>query len=159
MIFLKIRWKELLACLAVPLAVGGASAFLTRDGMAAFSSLKQPPLSPPQWLFPVAWTALYLLMGAASYLVKTSGGPAAAVRRALGAYGVQLAVNFFWPFLFFGLGWYLAALIWLVLLWALIAVTMARFSRVSRTAAWLLLPYLLWTAFAVYLNLGVYLLN
>ena len=69
----KIKWKPLLLALALPLAVGGFSAFLTRDGMRAFASLRQPPLSPPAWLFPVVWTLLYLSMGLASYLVWVSG--------------------------------------------------------------------------------------
>ena len=62
----KIKWKPLLLALALPLAVGSFSAFLTRDGMKAFQALRQPPLSPPAWLFPVVWTILYLMMGLAS---------------------------------------------------------------------------------------------
>lgn len=66
---MKIQWKKLIICILIPLAVGGASAFLTRDGIQVFEWINKPPLSPPAWLFPVAWTILYVLMGISSYLV------------------------------------------------------------------------------------------
>lgn len=59
---MKIEWKKLVPCLILPLAVGGIAAFLTRDGMRLFETVEKPPLSPPGWLFPVAWTILYLMM-------------------------------------------------------------------------------------------------
>ena len=121
--------------------------------------LEQPPLSPPGWLFPVAWSLLYVLMGAASYLVLSSAAPLYERRRALKLYAVQLVVNVLWPPIFFGLGLYLAALLWLALLWVLALITALRFRRVSRPAACLLAPYIVWLTFAAYLNLGVWLLN
>ena len=72
---MKVNWKKLLICLAIPLGVGGLAALLTGGGMEAYSQFNQPPLSPPGWLFPVVWTALYLLMGYASYRVLVSGKP------------------------------------------------------------------------------------
>lgn len=156
---MKIAWKHLGIALAIPLLVGGASALTTGQSMERYAMLRQPPLSPPGWLFPVVWTALFLLMGLSSYLVWTSGGQAEAVRRALTLYGVQLAVNFLWPILFFNLGAYLLAMVWLVLLWGLIGATMLAFRRLSVKAGWMLAPYLAWVTFAGYLNLGVYLLN
>ena len=60
---MKIQWKPLLICVAIPLAVGGLAALLSREGMNVFASLEKPPLSPPGWLFPVVWTILYVLMG------------------------------------------------------------------------------------------------
>lgn len=156
---MKIQWKKLLICLAIPLAVGGASAYLTKDSMAQFAQLNQPPLSPPGWVFPVAWTILYLLMGWASYLVAVSREQPGKVKSALNAYGAQLLVNFFWPTLFFTLGRYLLAFAWLLLLLALVVVTWQRFRKISRLAGALLLPYLAWLLFAAYLNFGVFLLN
>ena len=155
---MKIQWKKLLACLAVPLAVGGLSALITGGGMQAFEALNKPPLAPPGWLFPVVWTILYILMGTASYLVLTSGKPRRA-RAALYVYAVQLVFNFFWPVLFFSLKMYLAAFIWLVLLWLLILAAAVLFCQISKPAGLLLIPYLLWVAFAGYLNFAVYLLN
>lgn len=151
--------KALIICLLIPLAVGGLAAWLTMDSMAQFAALAQPPLSPPGWVFPVVWTILYLLMGWASFLIWKSGAPQAAKRRALGPYGVQLAVNFVWPLLFFRAGLYGFALIWLVILLVLVAETMLAFGRIDMRAAWLLAPYLLWLLFAAYLNAGVWLLN
>lgn len=156
---MKGNGKHLAVAMAIPLAVGGASALATREGMARYAALNRPPLSPPGWLFPVVWTVLFLLMGASSYKVWASGGPEQAIRRALVLYGVQLAVNFLWPFFFFSLGAYGLAFAWLALLWVLIVATMAAFRRLSSPASWMLAPYLAWMTFAGYLNLGVWVLN
>lgn len=156
---MKINWKRLIICLAIPLAAGGAAALLTQSSMEQFEQLNQPPLSPPGRLFPIAWTALYILMGTASYLVLQSGAGKPLIHRALRAYGVQLAFNFLWPIFFFRMGSYLFSLIWLIALWILILITILRFFRIKTVAGWLLAPYLLWTTFAAYLNLGVWLLN
>lgn len=153
---MKVQWKKLSICLAVPLAAGGASAFLTKDNMQIFESVNKPPLSPPGWLFPTAWTILYLLMGYASYLAVTSGGPDAP---GMLAYGIQLIFNFFWPIFFFNRRMYLFSFFWLVVMWLVILTAAAQFYRYSRPAGYLLVPYLLWVAFAGYLNLGIYLLN
>ena len=156
---MRMKWKTLAIALVIPLAVGGLSALVTRREMEAFSQLNQPPLSPPSWLFPVVWTILFLLMGLASYLVLTGNAPDGVTRRALTVYGVQLGVNFFWSILFFNLKWYLFSFFWLVLLWGLILVTMILFFPIRRPAGWLLVPYLLWTTFAGYLNFGIFFLN
>ena len=156
---LKINKKLLIICLVIPLAVGGIAALLTGGGMDTFETLNQPPLSPPGWLFPVVWTILYILMGIASYLVLTSGKSGENIRRALVLYGIQLVFNFLWPILFFSLSAYLFAFIWLVVLWLLILATTISFYRISDIAGYLMIPYLIWVAFAGYLNLGIYLLN
>ena len=153
---MKIDWKKLIVCLAVPLAVGGLAALLTRGSMETFEAVAKPPLAPPGWLFPVVWTVLYVLMGTASYLVLTSGRPNGL---ALLLYGAQLLFNFFWPLFFFNMQAYLFAFVWLVLLWLLILAATILFFRISRPAGWLMVPYLLWVAFAGYLNLSIYLLN
>lgn len=155
---MKIQWKKLLLCLAIPLAVGGLATLLS-GGMGDFQDMVQPPLSPPGWVFPVVWTILYLLMGYASYRVLISGADQAQVRKALRLYGAQLALNFLWPLIFFGLEWYLVAFIVLAALWILIFLTIRAFCKIDEAAGNLLLPYLLWVTFAGYLNLGVYLLN
>ena len=156
---MKIKWKQLLICLAIPLATGGLSALISGSGMQSYGELNQPPFSPPGWLFPVVWTILYLLMGYASYRVLTSGEDPKYIRKALSLYGAQLAFNFLWPLIFFGLDWYLAAFIVLIGLWILIFLTIRAFAMLDERAADLLLPYILWVTFAGYLNVGVYLLN
>ena len=155
---MKINWKKLLICLAIPLAVGGLATLLS-GGMDTYAELVQPPLSPPGWIFPIVWTILYLLMGYASYRILVSDAPPAAIRKALTFYAIQLALNFLWPLVFFGLQWYWAAFILLLALWVFIYLTMHLFGSIDDTAANLLIPYLLWVTFAGYLNLGVALLN
>lgn len=154
---MKIKWKKLLICIAIPLAVGALSALLTRDAMAMFETVNKPALSPPGWLFPVVWTILYTLMGIASYIVLESGSPLK--RSALTFYALQLIFNFFWSIIFFNLEAYLFAFVWLLILWALILVTMLKFYKISERTGDLMLPYLLWVTFAAYLNFGIYLMN
>ena len=151
--------KLLVVCIAIPLLVGGLSAFLTMDGMADFAAIEKPPLSPPGILFPIVWTVLYVLMGVASYLVLTSDARQDDIDHAITLYAIQLVLNFFWSIIFFRLEWYLVAFIWLVLLWIAILYTLLLFRKISKTAGWLLVPYLLWVTFAGYLNLSIYLLN
>ena len=100
------------------LATGAVSGFFTRNGMKVFATLNKPPLSPPGWLFPVVWTILFIMMGIASFLIASR--PKSRARdKALTLYGIQLAVNFLWPFFFFGAGWYGFAFLWLIFLWGL----------------------------------------
>ena len=153
---MKIQWGKLIFCMGFPLALGGLAGLLTRSGMETFQWIRKPALSPPGWLFPVVWTILYLLMGIASYLVLTSGKPN---RPALAVYGIQLIFNFLWPIIFFNLEAYLFSFICLVILWLLIITTMILFFRISKSAGYLLVPYLLWVTFAGYLNFSIYLLN
>lgn len=155
----KIQYGPLAAALAIPLAVGGFSAFLTRDGMNYFKIVSKPPLSPPTWVFPVVWTILYLMLGAASYLVWVSGASNARRDRALTVYGLGLAVNFLWPIVFFTMRFYLTAFVLLLLLWILAVVTALLFSCIEEKAGKLLIPYIVWLSFAAYLNVGVWLLN
>ncbi len=155
---MKLNWKKLLLCLALPLAVGGLAALLS-GGTELYKELNRPPLSPPGWVFPVVWSILYLLMGYSSYRILESGADPAQIRKALILYGVQLAVNFLWPLLFFGGQLYLSALLVLTLLWVLIFLTVRAFSPIDELASDLLIPYLLWVSFAWYLNLGIFLLN
>ena len=155
---MKIKWKKLLVCLAIPLGVGVLAGLLT-GGMTQYRQLRQPPLAPPGWVFPVVWTILYVLMGYASYRIWVSDSPKREKQDALKLYGAQLAVNFLWPLVFFGLEQYLLAFFVLLLLWALIFFTIRAFARIDETAADLLLPYIIWVTFAGYLNVGVYLLN
>jgi len=152
------RWT-LLICLAIPLAVGGLASFLSGGGMEMFAVLEKPPLSPPGWLFPIVWTILYILMGLASYYIYTADAPKEDISDALTIYGYQLVVNFLWPIFFFDFQWYLFSFFWLLLLWFLIIVMIKRFSGISKLAAYLCVPYLIWVTFAGYLNLGIWWLN
>ncbi len=156
---MKIRWKTLIIAIAIPLAVGALSAFLTMGSMEHFASLEQPPLSPPGWLFPVVWTVLFALMGIASYLVFESGAPAEKKSAALRVYALQLAFNFLWSILFFNLDMYWAAFVWLLALLVLIIITTVMFYRIRPAAAYLMIPYIAWVTFAAYLNVAIAILN
>ncbi|MBQ7775247.1 MAG: tryptophan-rich sensory protein [Lachnospiraceae bacterium] len=156
---MKIDKKLLAKCIALPLLVGGVAALLTSGNMKLFEMVEKPPLSPPGWLFPVAWTILYTLMGVASYLMLTGEATKVEKSKALSIYIYQLVVNFLWPTFFFNFQWFFFSFLWLVLLWVLIVVTIIRFYRISKPAGWLLIPYLVWVTFAGYLNFGIWLLN
>ena len=134
---MNIQWKNLTTAIAIPLAVGGLSALLTQDGIRTFDQVVQPALTPPDWVFPIVWTILFVLMGIASYLVATTDPQP----EALLLYAVQLVFNLLWS------------------VWFLILATTIAFYRISKPAGYLMLPYLLWVTFAGYLNLCVWLLN
>lgn len=144
-------------CIAIPLVVGFVSSMLTRSAMTAYNGMKQPPLSPPAWLFPIAWTILYVLMGIASYLIYRSTSEYSSI--AMIIYAVQLIMNFFWSLIFFNMENYWFALIWLLIMWAMILVLLMLTSRFSMLAMFCLLPLALWTTFAAYLNLMVARMN
>lgn len=118
----------------------------------------RPPWAPPGWLFGPVWSALYLLMGLAAWLVWRVRGFAGA-RSALLVFVSQLAVNALWTWLFFV--WRQGALAFLeiLMLWVLILVTIGLFWRASRVAALLLLPYLAWVSFASVLTFAIWRLN
>lgn len=156
---MKIDKRLLLICIAIPVLTGLIAGLLTGGGMETFAGIDKPPLSPPGWLFPVVWTILYTLMGISSYIVITSGKTQEQTSDALRIYIVQLAVNFMWPFLFFTMGWYLFAFIWLVLLWILVFIMIVMFKDISKLAAYLNIPYLVWLTFAAYLNFAIWILN
>lgn len=153
---MRVNWKKLLISIVIPLAVGGLASALSGGMGADYQTYNRPPLSPPAWLFPVVWTILYALMGYASYLVAEAPGEN---RKALTLYGVQLALNFLWPILFFRFDMVLGALILLVVLWVLVLLTIRAFSEVNERAGDLLIPYILWLTFALYLNFGIFILN
>lgn len=155
----KLRIGALIAALLIPLAAGGFSAFLTAGDMDLYESMSRPALAPPGWLFPIAWTVLYVMMGVASYLVYVSDAPAETKRKAFRPYIAQLAMNFFWSTLFFTYNRFLTALIWLLLMWVLVLITMIRFFRISRASGLMMCGLLLWLTFAAYLNLACYVLS
>lgn len=153
----KSRTAVYAVSIGIALAVGAVSALLSMKGMKEFASLKQPPLSPPGWLFPVAWTILYTLMGISAarvYLADTQE-----TKKALTVYAVQLFVNALWSPIFFSLELRLVAFIWLLMLLALTVYMTGLFKRIDATAGNLQFPYIIWLIFAAYLNLGVFILN
>ncbi|MEE1319895.1 MAG: TspO/MBR family protein [Ruminococcus sp.] len=153
----KLNLKHLAISLAISLGTGILAGLLTMGSMENFEKIAKPPLTPPSILFPIVWFILFTLMGISSYIIYESDSPYR--KNALTIYGIQLVVNFIWPLLFFNLQAYLFSFIWIMLLWVLIIVMIVEFYKVSKPAALLQIPYLLWVTFAAYLNFGVFLLN
>lgn len=156
---MKENTKLLIKSIALPLLAGAVSGLLSGNAMGDFQTLTKPSLSPPAWLFPVVWTILYILMGYSSYLIRTSDADKETKSNALMLYNYQLIVNFLWPIFFFNFGWYLFSLLWLILLWILVFLMIRYFYKISKKAAYLNIPYLIWLTFATYLNAGFWLLN
>ena len=159
-------WKTILILvgfIALPLIVGGLSAAITGDAMSKFGQFNKPPLAPPSWLFPVAWSILYVLMGIASFLIwsaKTSKKADEKEKKTLlTIYGIQLFFNFCWSLLFFLAEQYYFAFAWLIVMWVMIIILTVKSRKFSMTAMWMLIPYILWTTFAAYLNLAIAILN
>lgn len=142
---------------AIALVAGGLSGWLTRDAMQAYDAVEKPALTPPNLVFPIAWTILYVLMGISMALVWEKDGPQE--RQALALWIVQLAMNFCWSLIFFNAQAYGIALLWLVVLWLVILAMALVFYAIRPLAGLLQIPYLLWVAFAGYLNFMIWQLN
>ncbi|MBQ8183566.1 MAG: tryptophan-rich sensory protein [Clostridia bacterium] len=156
---MKLDIKKLIKNLAVPIAIGAISGFLTKGGVEDFNTNAQKPaFSPPDILFPIVWTILYILMGIVAYIIDTSGY-SDNKKRALTLYYVQLGFNFLWSFIFFNMANYLLAFIWIVILLGLIIATTVAFYKINPKAAYLMIPYILWVSFATVLNFSIFLLN
>lgn len=153
------RIVPLIASMLLPLAIGMISAALSSGGMASYANMNKPPLSPPAWVFPAAWTILYLMMGLASYYVITSETAWNSKKMALILYAIQLGMNFFWSILFFNLNMYLAAFFWLLIMWSIVFVCIFRFFGINRLAGVLMVPYICWLTFAAYLNMGSFIIK
>ena len=124
-----------------------------------YSTLNKPFFAPPNWIFGPVWTLLYLLMGIAFYLIWQKGWDLKPVRWAGHYFLAQLALNFIWTPIFFGLRAPLPGLLVIVTMWVMIILTMKKFYPLSKTAFYLLVPYLLWVSFATLLNAAIVLLN
>lgn len=121
-----------------------------------YGTLIQPAFAPPGFLFPIVWTILYILMGVSDGILRSNG---LNTRETDFIYYLQLFFNALWSIIFFVLKWRFVAFIWIIVLLVLIIVMILRFYRRSQLAGLLQIPYLLWVAFASYLNYAIYLLN
>lgn len=136
--------------------IGGAIVGLITSGYMDYSNMVKPPLSPPGIVFPIVWTILYILMGI-SYFIATKDNEDNKELNAI--YLLQLFVNFLWPIIFFVLGMYFTAFLWIVLLLILVIVMIKELLKNSKVSDYLQIPYLIWLVFATYLNIGIVLLN
>ncbi|WP_020524635.1 TspO/MBR family protein [Catelliglobosispora koreensis] len=148
-------WLALAAFAAAVIAVAAIGAIAVGGTAEQYNSLAQPSWAPPSWLFGPVWTVLYVMIALSGWLAWRKGASALV----LTVYAAQLVLNAIWTPLFFGANRYGLAFADIVVLWILIVVTMVLFSRLSKLAAWLLAPYLLWVTFAAALNFSVWQLN
>ncbi len=152
---------KLIIAIIIPVAVGGISGFFTASNVDTwFTTVAKPSFNPPSWLFAPVWTTLYVMMGIALFLVWKNETVSKAVKqKAIIFFAIQMALNFLWSFTFFeahAIGW---AVVNIVLLWLFILATIFSFAPISKTAAWLLVPYISWVSFASILNIAIWQLN
>jgi tryptophan-rich sensory protein len=123
-----------------------------------YAGLKKPVFTPPSFVFAPVWVSLFLLMGASLYLIieKKTGG---SKRIAYIFFAAQLVLNSLWSALFFGAQSPQLAFFEILLLWVAILITAFSFSRISKAASILFIPYILWVAFAAILNFSIWRLN
>ncbi|MFH1770132.1 MAG: TspO/MBR family protein [archaeon] len=154
----KINYFKLIASIIITQLAGFIGSFFTVSSVSTwYLTLNKPFFNPPSWLFGPVWITLYLLMGISLYIVwnnKTNTS-----KKALTFFGIQLVLNTLWSILFFGLKNPFIAFIEIMILWVFILFTIIYFRKESKTAAWLLVPYILWVSFAAILNLAIFLLN
>jgi len=143
------------------LVVGWLSSYATESNNDVwYPTLEKPAFNPPAWVFGPVWTLLYILMGISAGIIWSKiGTQRETVKNALLFFGIQLALNALWSILFFGLKNPLLALIEIIILWLLIYETYIKFSKIDKVAGYLLIPYLLWVAFAFALNASIWWLN
>lgn len=149
----------LFICLLLPLLIGGISGYATSSAIHSwYISLQKPSFNPPNYLFGPVWSFLYLLMGVSLFVIWSSSH---GKKRsdALRIFAIQLFLNFLWSFLFFKFNLLGVALVDILLIWVSILTMIILFSRVSKFAAYLQIPYLLWVTFATTLNGAIWMLN
>ncbi|UOE50822.1 tryptophan-rich sensory protein [Mucilaginibacter sp. SMC90] len=156
----RFQFFPYLISLLIVLFIGFVASMVTRPEIAGwYSTLKKASFNPPPWLFAPVWTAIYIMIATAAYLVwkHRSRKPAYIIARSV--YFIQLILNFSWSIVFFGMHQVAIAMVVIILLWLSIMVNINWFNKFNRTAAWLLVPYLLWVSFASVLNVSIYFLN
>ena len=141
-------------------AAGIAGSFFTASSLEGwYPTLIKPAFTPPGWFIGLVWIILYTLMGLALFLVIREGTEKPEVKAALIIFALQLVVNVLWSLAFFGLKSPLAGIVVILILWVLILLTIIRFLPISRAAALLMVPYILWVSFAAFLNISIWWLN
>ena len=138
-----------------PLTIGIIVSIITSNNF-NLKELNQPPLTPPNILFPIVWTILYFLIGISYYLYKKN---TYTEKIEIIIYYTQLLVNALWSIIFFTLKLRFFSIIWILILVILIYTLITLFLQKYKPSAYLLIPYLIWCLFATYLTVGTYLLN
>ena len=151
------KYKPYIISFIVTFAAAGIGAIATYLGMDTFDRLIKPPFTPPSFLFPIVWTILYAVMAIGAARVYLRGRKGFTLQ--LKFYGIHLLLNMLWSIIFFSLGAYLFAFIWLFALWLTVLLMIITFYPVDKVSSLIQIPYLIWLSFAAYLNFGIYFLN
>lgn len=155
-----LSFFRLVIAVGLCLAVGALGSLVTTPKIPNwYAALAKPAWTPPDAVFPVAWTTLYVLMAVALWRLWQLHAPSPKRRLAVGLWFLQLALNAIWSPVFFGMEAVGAALAVVVALWLVIAATIWACARIDRMAAWLLVPYLAWISYAAALNAAILALN
>lgn len=155
-----IKILKLVVSVLVCQGAGLAGSLFTSPAIPTwYATLQKPSFNPPNWVFAPVWSLLFLLMGISLYLVWSKGFEHKKTKTALFIFIVQLVLNILWSILFFGLQSPLYAFIEIIILWLAILMTIITFYKISKIAAYLLLPYILWVSFAAVLNFSILILN
>lgn len=150
---------KLITSVCVPFVAAVVGSAVTIPNIATwYATLDKPFFSPPNWLFGPVWTLLYLLMGLSLYLVWVAQYKKSK-KSALVMFGLQLMLNALWSVVFFGLHAPWLGVIIIILLLVSIIATMRLFWPISKTAAYLMFPYIIWVSFATLLNIAIVVLN
>ena len=155
------KFVKIAIALVICLTVGYSASLVTRPSIETwYVTLEKPVFNPPNWIFMLVWTVLYILMAVAAALVWDKiKENTEEVKQALLFFVIQLILNSIWSYLFFGLKNPMLALIEIVLLWLMIYETYLKFIKINKISGYLLIPYLIWVAFAAVLNASIWWLN
>jgi tryptophan-rich sensory protein len=154
------RLVKICVAIAICLLIGFMSGYATQSSIIEwYPTLNKPSFNPPNWIFAPVWITLYIMMGIAAGIVWHKGFYHKWVKTALYHFGFQLILNGMWSITFFGLRKPGIALLVILGLLILIILTIKWFKVVSKPAAYLMLPYLIWVGFATLLNFMIWKLN
>ena len=157
--FSRDSWLSLLPFVLVCFAAAGIGSSFTRKSVHTwYGQLNKPHWNPPKWIFGPVWSFLYLMMAISAWLVWREAGWLGA-KFPLILFGIQLLLNVTWSAVFFGRRTIGAAFGEILLLWTTVIATTVAFYPFSLLAAWLLIPYVAWVAFASYLNFRIWQMN
>lgn len=155
----KFDFLALIKNIVISLGGGLLISFLVNNTMYVYDGLKKPIFTPPNIVFPIVWTILYIIMGIAAYRIYMNNKLGKSDFGGYFYYLISLLINFLWPLIFFGLRLYGISFILIIILLAFVIVTTIKFLKVDKISGFLMIPYILWLSFAAVLNFYIWMLN
>lgn len=154
------RYLKLILSILVSLGAGIIGSIFTIQGLQPwYSGLEKPWFAPPGQIISVIWVILYILMGISLFIVLNKGINEKKTKLAMGIFAIQLTINAFWSYLFFGLESLILGLFGIIALWITVSFTIYLFNKISKTSSYLLIPYIIWLTIALLVNISLYILN